>query len=262
MKETRIVMGMPIEIEIIEHVGPPRSYMLKETLEAAFAYLVSVDEQFSVYKETSEISRINRGEITLAEASAEMKEVFALGEQTKQETNGYFDIRRPDPSTPLGTGGSIDPSGIVKGWAIKNTAALIRTMGCENYFVNAGGDIAMGGKDAKGEEWSVGIRNPFNIHEIVKVVYPKGKGIATSGSYIRGDHIYNPHQPEQKIKDIVSITVIGPDVLAADLMATAAFAMGKQGIAFIENLPGFEGYSIDANGIATLTSGFDAYTSR
>jgi thiamine biosynthesis lipoprotein len=58
----------------------------------------------------------------------------------------------------------------------------------------------------------------------------------------------------------VSITVIGPDVLEADRFATAAFAMGKGGIAFIENLPGFEGYAIDAQGIATMTSGFGAYT--
>ena len=237
-------MGMPIEIEI---VGTDAH----AALEAAFAYLVAVDERFSTYKKDSEISRINRGEQTSAAASPEMREVFAIADRTKKETNGYFDIRQPS--------GLIDPSGIVKGWAIKNTAALIKKMGFENYFVNAGGDIAMGGTNAEGEDWSVGIRNPFNVNEIVKVVYPRGKGIATSGSYIRGDHIYNPHAPEEVIKDIVSITVIGPDVLEADRFATAAFAMGKAGIAFIEQLPGFEGYTIDAQGIATMTSGFGTY---
>jgi thiamine biosynthesis lipoprotein len=118
----------------------------------------------------------------------------------------------------------------------------------------------MNGTNAEGKEWSVGIRNPFNIQEIVKVVYPRGEGIATSGSYIRGDHIYNPHKPEEKIKEIVSITVIGPDVLEADRFATAAFAMGRQGIEFIEQLKGFEGYAINAEGIATMTNGFGAYT--
>ncbi|MBI5405750.1 FAD:protein FMN transferase [Candidatus Kaiserbacteria bacterium] len=245
MKETRLIMGMPIEIEIVgEGVQKAR--------ETAFAYLVAVDERFSTYKEESEISRINRGELSSAAASEEMQEVFQIAEKTKEETRGYFDVCRPD--------GRFDPSGIVKGWAIRNTAALVRNAGYENYFVNAGGDIAMGGKNAKGEEWSVGIRNPFNIHEIVEVVYPRGKGIATSGSYIRGNHIYNPHKPEEELREIVSITVIGPDVLEADRFATAAFAMGKKGIEFIEQLPGFEGYSIDATGIATLTSGFGAYT--
>lgn len=256
MKETRIIMGMPIDIEIVGEGA-------QEALETAFAYLVAVDERFSTYKEDSEISHINRHSHILENVrmSEEMQEVFDIAEKTKKETNGYFDIRQPS--------GLIDPSGIVKGWAIKNTAALIKKMGFENYFVNAGGDIAMNGENAQGEEWSVGIRNPFNINEIVKVVYPQrmhpvgypdAGGIATSGSYIRGDHIYNPHVPEEKIQDIVSITVIGPDVLEADRFATAAFAMGKDGINFIEQLPGFEGYAIDAHGIATMTSGFAAYT--
>ena len=238
-------MGMPIEIEIVDADAKP-------ALDAALAYLVAVDERFSTYKEDSEISRINRGELMPDAASEEMQEVFALAQKTKKETNGYFDIRRPD--------GKIDPSGIVKGWAIRNTADLIREAGYENYFVNAGGDIAMGGTNAEGSDWSVGIRNPFNSNEIVKVLFPRGKGVATSGSYIRGDHIYNPHAPEDKIQEIVSITVIGPDVLEADRFATAAFAMGKYGIAFIENLSGFEGYSIDAKGIATMTDGFATYT--
>lgn len=256
-------MGMPIEIEIVDArpFGRPDAGNAENALEAAFAYLVAVDERFSTYKEDSEISRISRigtpdgvlsGEIGESAISDEMKEVFALAEKTKKETSGYFNIRRPD--------NSLDPSGIVKGWAIHNAAARIRAAGHENFFVNAGGDIAMSGKNAEGEEWSVGIRNPFNVKEIVKVVYPRGNGIATSGSYIRGAHIYNPHSPEEKLDEIVSMTVIGPNVLEADRFATAAFAMGKEGIAFVENLPGFEGYMIDKNGIATMTSGFAAYT--
>ena len=244
MKETRLIMGMPIEIEIVAEDT-------KDTLEAAFAYLVEVDKRFSTYKETSEISKINRGELAPRETSREMQEVFEIAEKTKKETNGYFDMRQP--------GGFIDPSGIVKGWAIHNTAKLIEKAGYENYFVNAGGDIASAGKNAERKEWSIGIRNPFNTNEIVKVVYPKGKGVATSGSYIRGDHIYNPHSPEEKLKEIVSITVIGPDVLEADRFATAAFAMGKKGVEFIEKLDGFEGYAIDAQGIATMTGGFEKY---
>ena len=245
MKETRLCMGMPIEIEIVHAEA-------KNTLEAAFAYLAAVDEQFSTYKEDSEISRINREGAAPGAASEAMREIFDLAEKTKRETDGYFDIRRPD--------GLIDPSGIVKGWAIRNAAALIRRAGYENYFVNAGGDIAMSGSDAEGNEWRFGIRNPFNTDEIVKVVYPHGSGIATSGSYIRGAHIYNPLAPGEELRDVVSITVIGPDVLEADRFATAAFAMGKTGINFIERLPGFEGYAIDRDGIATMTSGFGSYT--
>ncbi len=55
------------------------------------------------------------------------------------------------------------------------------------------------------------------------------------------------------------MTVIGPDVYEADRFATAAFAMGRMGVAFVEGLDGFEGYMIDAQGIATYTSGFERY---
>ena len=53
--------------------------------------------------------------------------------------------------------------------------------------------------------------------------------------------------------------MIGPDVLEADRFATAAFAMGKDGIYFVEQTPGLEGYVVDINGRATPTSGFGAH---
>ena len=65
------------------------------------------------------------------------------------------------------------------------------------------------------------------------------------------------HDPARPIEDIVSLTVIGPDVLEADRFATAGFAMGRAGILFIEQTPGLEGYLVDRNGRATLTSGFE-----
>ena len=85
------------------------------------------------------------------------------------------------------------------------------------------------------------------------------QGIATSGTYIRGQHVYNPLQPKEKITDIVSLSVIGPNVYDADRYATAAFAMGYKGIEFIEKLPGFEGYLIDKNGMAIFTKRFNDY---
>ena len=241
MRETRDIMGMPVTVEI---VGASSA-----DLAAVFDYFSAVDARFSTYKSESEISRINRGEITEAQYSDETREVFALSTQTQKDTNGYFSITKPD--------GSIDPSGLVKGWAIRNAAKLAQKMGYRNYFIDAGGDIESSGRNERGEAWTIGIRNPFNRNEIIKVLRPEGRGVATSGTYIRGQHIYNPHKPEQTLHDIVSITLVGPDVYEADRFATAAFAMGKDGIHFVERLPGFEGYAIDAQGVATMTSGFE-----
>jgi thiamine biosynthesis lipoprotein len=61
------------------------------------------------------------------------------------------------------------------------------------------------------------------------------------------------------VTDVLSLTVIGPNIYEADRFATAAFAMGEEGIRFIERLEGFEGYMIDRRGQATFTSGFTRY---
>ena len=235
------MMGMPITIEI---VGASES----AAIEAAFASFDAVDRRFSTYRTDSEIAAINSGRFLPADYSAEMREVFALAEQTRIESGGYFDMRRPT--------GALDPSGIVKGWAILNAARLIAATGARDFFVDAGGDIQSSGVNAKGEPWRVGIRSPFDETAIIKVVEPRGQGIATSGSYVRGRHIRNPHAPADPLAEIVSLTVIAADVLEADRFATAGFAMGRDGIHFIEQRPGLEGYAVDRAGRATLTSGF------
>ncbi len=237
-------MGMPVTLEVID---PSATEQILNTI---FSYFEYVDEKFSPYKESSEISLINRREITLEQASADMKTVFALAELTKQETHGYFDIVRK---------GVYDPSGLVKGWAIYNAAEMLRQHGFENYYVDAGGDIQAAGKNSRGENWRAGIRNPFNLNEIVKVLSVTNCGVATSGTYVRGQHIYNPKTNDQPITDIVSLTVIGPNVYEADRFATAAFAMGRESILFIDGLEGMEGYMIDRNRQATFTRGFERY---
>ncbi len=245
MIQTRILMGMPVTVEIVD------AGVTETIFDDIYAYFESVDERFSTYKEHSEISKINRGEILLEDASADMQNIFALAEQTREETDGYFNIEQ---------NGQYDPSGIVKGWAILNAAQILLAQGYQNFYVDAGGDAQVHGVNVDGQPWRVGIRNPFNIQEIVKVVSLRDCGIATSGTSIRGQHIYNPHQPDQTITDIMSLTVIGPDVYEADRFATAAFAMGRAGIYFIERLNGFEGYLIDHNKQATFTSGFERFT--
>lgn len=89
---------------------------LDAAAQAVFESFRAVDERFSPYKESSETSRIDRGELAPEEASDEMKEVLRLAEDTRQRTDGYFDVR---------FNGRFDPSGLVKGWAIWKAAQLL-----------------------------------------------------------------------------------------------------------------------------------------
>ena len=231
-------MGMPVTVDVVgEQTGG--------TLDAAFAWFYEVDDRFSPFRPQSEVSALNKGE--KAELSSELREILWLAEITRRETGGYFDIRRPD--------GRIDPSGVVKGWAIRRAAQLIAARGHTDFLVEAGGDLQCVGRNDDGEPWRVGIRNPFDPMESIKTLQPGDAGVATSGSSIRGHHIDDPHTGGSP-DDIVSLTVVGADIFDADRFATAAFAMGREGIDFIETSPGLEGYMVDTRGVATMTTGF------
>lgn len=245
-KRTRIVMGMPVTVGIVGSNVPAKAF------DMAFDLLTEADVRYSTYKLDSEVSRINRG-LPEREWSSEMRAVLKLCEETKQRTNGYFDVWH---------NGRLDPSGLVKGWAVQQAAARLASRGYTQCYVDAGGDMQTHGRNAEGQPWQVGIRNPFKREEIVKVLSLSGEGVATSGAYIRGDHIYNPHAPHDSPKEIASLTVIASNVFDADRFVTAAYAMGPQGIHFIEKLDGFEGYMIDTHGIATMTSNFGRYVSK
>lgn len=81
------IMGMPVRIVL------PRLDS-EELFQQSFTLLEKVDARFSTYKEDSEISRINRGEVKRVDAGSDIQEVFAIAEDTKKRTNGYFDIEK------------------------------------------------------------------------------------------------------------------------------------------------------------------------
>lgn len=239
-------MGMPVVLEIVD------TQATASDIDEILAYFDHIDEVFSPYKENSELERINRNEIQPKQYSKEMQYVLDVCEQTRKETDGYFDIR---------IHGKIDPSGIVKGLAIWNAAQMFTNKGLHNFYVEIGGDIQVNGHNSNQSPWVIGIQNPFQQDTLAKVVSLTNKGIATSGTYIRGGHIQNPkhHAPAN---DIASISVIGENVYEADRFATAAFAMGEKGIQWLEKKEGLEGCMITKDQRVYVTSGFNQYDHR
>ena len=241
--EKTVVMGMPCSIQIMDDAASHAD------VEEVFTYLRAMEAQFSTYKSDSEIQRINRGEWSLDQCSSQMRTVLTLCEQTRRETNGFFDIH---------LNGKLDPAGIVKGFAIYVATEMLRHKGFSNFFLEIGGDIQAYGKNEDNEKWRVGIRNPFNISEIVQVVHLSDRGIATSGTYLRGHHIHDPIH-RKPADALVSLTVIGPNVYEADRFATAAFAMGTEGLGFLESLGDFEACMITRDEKSYATAGFADY---
>ncbi len=255
MKRTELIMGMPITAAIpdrerMDGAGPETRYpTVGQAMDAVFNSFREVDERFSPYKPSSETSRMDRGELAEADASPEMREVLALSEETRLQTDGYFDVHH---------NGRFDPSGLVKGWAIARAARLLDDDGFISFCIEAGGDMEIRGANDEGSPWAIGMRSPFEPSKLVRRLLLTNRGMATSGTYIRGAHIWNP-RTGGAADEIASMTVVGPNVYEADRFATAAFAMGREGIAFMAALPDFDAYMIEKSGMATFTPGFARY---
>ena len=217
------VMGMPIVIDLRDEDADA------DLLDTAFDEFRAVDARFSTYRDDSEIMRINRGELAIADAHCDVRATIGRCEELRAETRGFFDLRAASPS-------AIDPSGLVKGWSVDRVASILDAAGTRNYAVNAGGDVRVRGRGVPDDCWRVGIQHPTMGDKLAKVVVANDLAIATSGAYARGDHVLDPHTGEAP-RGILSVTITGPDLATADAYATAAFAMG------LRDRPGLRGFA-------------------
>jgi thiamine biosynthesis lipoprotein len=229
------IMGMPIVIDVRD----PGDH--DSEVERAFDWFRWVDAMFSTYREDSEISRLERGELALADADEAVRWVLGRCEILRDETDGYFDAH---------AAGRLDPSGLVKGWSVDRAAALLRNAGLRHFGVSAGGDMCLVGRD-----WRVGIGHPTQRQSVAAVLRVGDVAVATSGAYARGEHVVDPHTGKPP-GDVLSVTIVGPNLASADAYATAAFAMGARGPEWTARLPGYESMTIMADESVLTTGGF------
>jgi thiamine biosynthesis lipoprotein len=239
LRRTEDIMGMAILVDI-------RCEIDERAVDEAFDWLRSVDETFSTYRPESEISRIGRGELEPAQASSDVREVLGRCEKVKAATVGYFDAYAT---------GTLDPSGLVKGWSVDRAAAILEGAGARNFGVYAGGDIIVRGGALPHDRWRVGIRHPQVADRVAAVVEATGLAIATSGAYARGEHVVDPHTG-RPARGLLSATITGPVLADADAYATAAFAMGRNAPGWLARLEGYEGMVITEDERVLSTPGF------
>lgn len=236
MHRVEHVMGFPVSLRVDdERVG-------EETADAVFAWLREVDARFSPFRADSEVCRLDRGEIARAEVSADLDEVLGLCEEYRVATGGAFDVRLP--------GRGLDPCAVVKGWSVQRAAELLEAAGARRFVLNAGGDVV-----ASGGPWQVGVRHPEQADKVCTVLELTEGAVATSARYERGDHIIDG-RTGRPATELLSLTVVASSLTIADTTATAAFAMGAEGVAWAASRAGCEVFAVDAERRVLRTEGF------
>ncbi|WP_431771422.1 FAD:protein FMN transferase [Streptomyces cucumeris] len=241
---TEEVMGTVFSFDIRDAATPA----IESALGDAVRWLHRVDAIFSTYRPGSQISRLARGELTVAECDAEVAEVLRLCRGAGHRSGGAF------TASP---GGRLDPSGMVKGWATERASRILYAAGSRHHLVNGGGDIQARGGSAPGRPWRCGIADPWRGGEVAAVVPGRDLAVATSGTAERGHHILDPATGEPPTA-LVSITLVGRHLTEVDALATAAFVKGERAHDWVASLPGVEAFALTADGHAWWTPGFAA----
>jgi thiamine biosynthesis lipoprotein len=222
------VMGMPISLALRgRHAADAAG---ERAWQEALAELRRVDEVFSTWRADSQVSRLGRGEITLEECDPTVAEVLRLGDDARLSSDGAFDIWLPDADGVR----RLDPSGVVKGWAVERAVAPLLALAGTDVCLSAGGDMVCHVADPEGEAWVVGIEDPLDPTRLVARVPVRRGAVATSGSAHRGAHVVDARSG--LAQDVLaSVTVIGAHLTSVDIDATTALALGIDGPAWLRS---------------------------
>jgi FAD:protein FMN transferase len=243
------LMGTVISVDVRDDAPAEE---LTECIDSVFRWFEQVDATFSTYKPDSEISRLGAGTIALGDCSADVREILERCERLRVDTDGFFDARAT---------AQLDPSALVKGWAVDRAVELLSASGARNLCVNAGGDVLVLGRPEPGRRWQVGISHPQVRDALCAVVAVEEGAVATSGVAERGAHVRDPHTGQAAL-DLASVTVIGQCLGNTDAYATAAMAMGLEAPAWLERLERDAGYAslvVDAGGFVWRSGNFGSF---
>ena len=216
--------------------------------------LHAADKTFSLYKPESPLSRLARGETSVAQLEPVVDFVWDECEKWEQKTGGWFKAFTPQHT--------FDPSGFVKTWAATLSAEQLIKAGITDFTINAGGDVMIGDGVTEEIDWCVGIGKPVSIASpdagVLTVFDLQGtrfRAVATSGSVERGNHIWNPMNPGDFQTELLQVSVIAPDLVSADVWATAAFAEGPRSLERLNREPNVEALMVMRDGSLIGTDG-------
>jgi thiamine biosynthesis lipoprotein len=228
-------MAMPFTLDIVR--GDDLVVGGERPDEAAFARaaaafgadLAWADDVFSLWRPDTPLSRLARGEIAVEDCPPAVGEVLAECERYREVTDGAFDARRPD--------GVLDPTGIVKTWAVARAAWRIEAVGAAGWMIGASGDVLVSGVGPDDGPWRIGLADPrvggdvqsgplLDVVRLGEGIDAPHRALASSGTAQHGEHIWNPATGRME-SAFVQASVVGGDLVECDAWATAIVAGGE-----------------------------------
>ena len=218
-------MGTVFSVHLIGHVDA----VTADAAVAGFAAeIADIERVFSPFRAESDVARIRRGALSLAQADPRVREVAAACEAARGVTEGRFNGAWR---------GGFDPTGYVKGWAVDRAGArhlepLLRAAGAVAVGVGAGGDVRVWTSPESTWSWRIGIADPHHQGAVLATMDVRDGAVATSGSAERGAHIVDPRTGRPAI-GVRSATVVAADLTTADVWATAGVVAGMADVSWI-----------------------------
>jgi FAD:protein FMN transferase len=236
------VMGTTVSFHLFSGCAGP-STTLEQALAMARSELRDADEVFSTWRVDSPLSRLRRGVLPPRTAPPVIRQVLDLCAHVRDLSGGWFD--------PWRMPGGVDPTGLVKGWAVERALGALRLAGADAASVNAGGDVAVFGRPEGSSRWRIGVRHPWRPEALACVLLVED-AVATSGTYERGPHLRDPRTGERRTR-AASASVVGPSLAVADGLSTALAVGGDDMLARLATIPGYEGYLVRTDGTEAWT---------
>ena len=160
----------------------------------------------------------------------------------------------------------LDFGGVGKGWASYQTAQRLKNDA--PGLVDAQGDITVTAPQIDGSPWRIGIENPFDESENVAVINIHEGGVATSGRNARNwlrdgklaHHIIDPRTGQPAETDVLTATVIAPNVMQAEAVTKTLLILGSENaIHWLDAHPEFAALLILEDGQVITTKNFEEF---
>ena len=300
-KRTTLLMGGRFDISIVAK----DSLTAEENITEVIAEITRIENLISDWKSTSQVSEVNQNAgIKPIKVDREVFELTQRAIKLSEITNGGFDVsfaamdriwKFDGSMTEMPSAEAIKKSvekvgykniildsvqstiflklkgmkigfgALGEGYATDKCRTMMLEKGIKAGIINGSGDMSTWGKQPNGQDWKIGITNPFKPEKLLAVVPLNQGAVTTSGSYEkfvvfngkRYSHIINP-ATGYPVTGLCSVTIFGPNAETANGLSTSLMVLGqKDGLLLLQKFPEYSCLMITDNGKVIKSKNFN-----